>query len=97
MINTRKIKGRMAELGLTQKDLTGKDALDCAQSTANQKLNGVRPIYLDEAERLGTKLKLTKLEFYDFFFCLNNCVMQFKSENRKQSAEGGIERQREGV
>lgn len=68
MINTRKIKGRMAELGLTQKDLTGKDALDCAPSTVNQKLNGIRPLYLAEAERLGTKLKLSKLEFYDFFF-----------------------------
>ena len=39
MINTRKIKSRMCELGLTQKDVA--NALHIAQPTANQKINNI--------------------------------------------------------
>ena len=68
MINERKIKGRMVELGLTQKDVASKECWDCAPPTVSQKLSGVRPIYLDEANALAKLLKLTKLEYYDFFY-----------------------------
>ena len=68
MINERKIKGRMVELGLTQKDVAGKDVWNCALPTVSQKLSGVRPIYLDEANALAKLLKLTELEYYEFFY-----------------------------
>ena len=49
MVNTQKIKKRMKELGLSQKDVA--NTLNIAQATANQKINNVRPIGLDEAEK----------------------------------------------
>lgn len=76
MINERKIKARMVEMGLTQKDLMGPDCLDCALSTVSQKLNGRRPLTLPQAERLGRKLELNDLEYFDFFFCRQDCVEQ---------------------
>lgn len=42
MINSNKIKGRLRELNLTQKDAA--EALGIAQSTTAQKLNGTRPM-----------------------------------------------------
>ena len=45
LINTSKIKGRLAEKGLTQKDVAA--ALGIAQPTANQKINNTRPMDLD--------------------------------------------------
>lgn len=68
MINERKIKGRMVEMGLTQKDVADKDVWNCALPTVSQKLSGVRPIYLDEANALAKLLKLTELEYYEFFY-----------------------------
>lgn len=68
MVNARKIKGRLVELGMTQKDVASKECWDCALPTVSQKLNGVRPIYIDEANALAKLLKLTELEYYEFFF-----------------------------
>lgn len=68
MINKRKIKARMVELGMTQKDLTGPDCLNCALSTVSQKLSGRRPITVRQAERLGKKLQLSNEQYFDFFF-----------------------------
>lgn len=61
-----KIKGRMAELNIRQKDVA--KVWGCAEPTANQKLNGVRPIDLDEADALAKLLKFTPSEYYLFFF-----------------------------
>lgn len=66
MINTRKIKGRMAERGLTQKDVA--KALQIAQPTANQKINNVRSMDLDEAEKLAELLEISAVEFPTYFF-----------------------------
>lgn len=66
MINTRKIKGRLAELGLTQRDVS--KTLGIAQSTVNQKINNNRPMNLDEAEQLAKILKLDTGEFGNYFF-----------------------------
>ena len=63
---TAKIKGRMTELGIRQKDVAA--IWGCAEPTANQKLNGVRPIDLDEADKLAKLLKFDELEYYQFFF-----------------------------
>lgn len=58
MINTSKIKGRLAELGLTQRDV----------ANANQKINNIRSMDLDEAEKLAVLLKITPEEFQTYFF-----------------------------
>ncbi|WP_243691632.1 helix-turn-helix domain-containing protein [Hungatella hathewayi] len=68
MINTRKVKGRMAELGLTQKDIASKDVWGCALPTVSQKINAIRPITLDEADRLAEILSLSTEEYKEFFF-----------------------------
>ena len=66
LINTSKIKGRLAELGLTQRDVA--NALQIAQPTANQKINNIRPMNLDEAQKLAVLLKITPEEFRTYFF-----------------------------
>lgn len=66
MINTAKIKGRMVELSLTQKDVS--KALQLAQPTLNQKLNNIRPLKLNEAEHLAALLQIDKDDFADYFF-----------------------------
>ena len=42
MVNTRKIKSRMLELGLTQQDIAR--ALGLTACTVSQKLNNIRPL-----------------------------------------------------
>lgn len=66
MINTAKIKGRMAELELTQSDVA--KVLELAPSTVSQKLNNVRALSLDEAEELSTLLNINVGDFGKFFF-----------------------------
>jgi len=66
MLNVDKVRGRMAELRLTQKDVA--DALGIAVPTASQKLNRVRPMDLDEAEKLATLLRLGDDSFGEYFF-----------------------------
>lgn len=68
MINERKIKGRMVELGLTQKDLASENVWNCSLPTVSQKLSGARPIFLTEANALAKLLKLSETEYYDFFY-----------------------------
>ena len=66
MINTFKIKGRMAEMGITQKDVAL--SLQVAPPTVSQKINNIRPMDLDEAEKLARMLKITDNEFAIYFF-----------------------------
>ena len=66
MIAVDLVKTRLAELKLTQKDVA--EAWGVAQPTANQKLNRVRPIDLDEAEVLFDLLKLEDSQFGTYFF-----------------------------
>lgn len=66
MHDPRKIKARLTELGLTQKDVA--EALNIAPATASQKLNGIRPLYLDEAEKLFELLQLKDSQFRTYFF-----------------------------
>lgn len=73
-MNSAKIKGRMVELGLQQKDLA--TAWECAVPTVSQKLNGIRPIDLEEAGKLGKLLRLSEEEYYTYFFCNNDCTTQ---------------------
>ena len=66
LINTSKIKGRLAEKGLTQKDVAG--ALGVSQTTANHFINNTRPMDLDEAEKLAALLCIKPEEFQVYFF-----------------------------
>lgn len=66
MLNVDKVRGRLAELRLTQKDVA--KALGIAPATASQKLNRVRPMDLDEAEKLACLLQLDDNQFGDYFF-----------------------------
>lgn len=74
MINTNKIKGRMAELQLTQRDVA--ESLQIAQSTVNQKINNVRPMDLEEAEKICNLLKIQPTEFQLYFFYKESCTTQ---------------------
>ncbi len=66
MINSNKIKGRMVELGITQKDVA--KHLNIAPPTVSQKINNVRPMDLDEAEALAKMLEIQSGEFGIYFF-----------------------------
>lgn len=66
MLNVDKVRGRMAELHLTQQDVAS--ALGIALPTASQKLNRVRPMDLDEAEKLANLLGINNAQFGDYFF-----------------------------
>lgn len=66
MVNSRKIKGRLVELGLTQKDVAEK--IGVAQPTVNQKINNIRPMDLQEAEAIADLLKIGPREFVEYFF-----------------------------
>ena len=66
MINTNKIKGRMRELELVQADVA--KALGLAEATVSQKLNGKRPMDLDEAAKLAEMLEIGDPDFGAYFF-----------------------------
>ncbi len=66
MLNIAKVRGRMAELDLSQRDVA--DALGLAAPTVSQKLNRIRPMNLDEAEKLAKLLQLEDRQFGEYFF-----------------------------
>lgn len=66
MINSSKLKGRMRELDLTQKDIAS--ALSITPSTVSLKLSGSRPITLDEAETIAKTLRIEDSQFSVYFF-----------------------------
>ena len=63
-----KIKGKMKENGITYKDLAAPSVWNCAIPTVSLKLNGKRPIYLNEANALADLLHLNEIEYYNYFF-----------------------------
>lgn len=65
MLNSNLIKARMAELGLTQKDLA--KALNLAPATISQKINNNRPLYLEEALSFAEILRIEDHDFRNFF------------------------------
>ena len=66
MINTNKIKGRMREMEIVQADVAKE--LGLAEATVSQKLNGKRPMDLDEAMKLAEMLKIGDPDFGAYFF-----------------------------
>ena len=74
MINTNKIKGRMAELQITKKDVANSFVLE--QPTVNQKINNIRPMDLNEAEKLSDLLDIKPEDFAVYFFYRGSCAVQ---------------------
>lgn len=66
MPNAEKLRERMIDLGISQKELAYK--LGIAQPTLSLKINGKRPFYLNEAERIALLLEIPDREFKDYFF-----------------------------
>lgn len=66
MINTGKIKGKMVEMQITQRDVA--DKLEIAQSTLNLKINNRRPMNLNEAEKICELLNISANEVGEYFF-----------------------------
>lgn len=66
MPNTRLIKARMEELGITQAELAQK--IGVATPTMCQKINNIRPFSLDEAEKVAEALGIKDKDFGSYFF-----------------------------
>ena len=66
MIASQMIKDRIRSLGLRQEDVGA--SIGLKQSTFNQKLNNVRPMLLEEAEKIANVLGITDSEFRAYFF-----------------------------
>lgn len=66
MVNTLKLKGKMAELGYNQKDVAKQ--LGISPATVSQKLNNVRPMTLLEANTLSEFLEIEDKDFKEYFF-----------------------------
>ena len=66
MLNTNKIKGRMRELGIVQADVARR--LNLAEPTVSQKINGKRPMDLEEARAFADMLRIDNSEFGAYFF-----------------------------
>ena len=65
VINSEKIKQRMHEKRVTQKELA--DALGLKISSVSQKLNGKRTFYLHEAVKVCEVLEIPPEEFASYF------------------------------
>lgn len=66
MINSQKIKERLSDMSMTQKDLAV--FLGIAQPTMNQKINNIRPMTLDEAENVAHALNISDDDLGVYFF-----------------------------
>lgn len=67
-MNLAKLRGKLKEKGVTHKEVAAKDCWDCAVCTVSQRVNGVRPIALEDADKIGRKLDFTPQDFYEVFF-----------------------------
>ena len=66
MVNTNKIKGRMKEKEISQ--ARAAEFIGIAQPTFNRKINNIRVINLNEAEKLCELLEIPDAEFTNYFF-----------------------------
>lgn len=66
MANTRKLKAKMVELGITQTDLAKR--LGLAAPTVCQKINNIRPFSLKEADEVAEILHISDADFRTYFF-----------------------------
>lgn len=74
MINTNKINGRLAELGLTRQAIA--PGMDLTPYTLGQKISNKQPMTLDEALKFAIILKISKEEIVEYFFYSSRCILQ---------------------
>lgn len=66
MLNTERIKARLDELNMTQAELAA--VISVAVPTMCQKINNIRPLSLDEAEKIAKALQIEDRDFGAYFF-----------------------------
>lgn len=66
MVDSNKLKGIMREKQMSQADAAR--LLGISQCTVNQKINNIRPFFLDEAEKLAGALGIDSGGFGVYFF-----------------------------
>ena len=66
MVNSKALKKKAKELGIRQREIA--EALGIKQATVNQKINNVRPMTLEEAEKIADLLKIEDDMFRTYFF-----------------------------
>ncbi|NCB52203.1 MAG: XRE family transcriptional regulator [Clostridia bacterium] len=66
MINSQKIKDRLSDMSMTQKELAL--VIGIAQPTMNQKINNIRPMTLEEAENVARALNISDDDLGVYFF-----------------------------
>lgn len=65
-MNYQKLKARMVELGLNQRDLAS--TLEMGASTLSQKLSNNRRMTISEARKIQIILKISDEDFCKYFF-----------------------------
>ncbi len=66
MVNSLKLKSRLVEIGITQNELAKN--LGLSAPTISQKINNLRPMNLEEAEKICEYLKIKDKDFSKYFF-----------------------------
>lgn len=66
MVNSQMLKEKMKEQGVSVKELAL--SLDIAAPTMSQKINNVRPMYLDEVWDIAQKLQIDVSDYGAYFF-----------------------------
>lgn len=74
MINTNKIRGRIAGNGLTIQAIAPQ--MGITPYTLGKKISNESPMTLDEALNFSIILDIPKEEIYDYFFCKSSCKIQ---------------------
>lgn len=68
-MNLAKLRGKLVECGFRHKDLAAKDAWNLKNvCSVSQKLNGTRPITIEEARIVAKMCNFTLQEYKDIFF-----------------------------
>ena len=82
IVNTRKLKGKIREMGLTQKDVA--DTIGMSNSTLNRKLNTLGTSFLiGEVHQIAALLSLSSKDCIDIFFAQKShlCDKEVFDEN----------------
>lgn len=66
MVDYQKLRARMKEVGITQKELAAQ--MKIAVPTVSQKLSGIRPIKLDEVDAIASALSIKDNQISEYFF-----------------------------
>lgn len=82
MVNTNKIKGKIAENGYTQESLA--NAVGMSRTTLRRKIEGNTDLTVSEVEALCKALKISENELLLYFFY--NASSQIENINEEEGA-----------